>query len=115
MIKVLEKNKYYYVHLFVDEAIKGEIPEGFEINHINTIKTDNRLKTLEIITHKENVQLARNKPVISINFTSEEETLYLSLSSASLDLEIEVSNISKICRKVKSFKTAKSKKRRRSI
>lgn len=107
------KKKYYYVHLFLDEAIKGEIPEGFEINHINAIKTDNNLKHLEVITHEENVQLARNKlnpAVISINFTSEEETLYLSLSSVSLDLELEVSYISKTCRKVKSFKTAKSKK-----
>lgn len=50
------KKKYYYVHLFVDEAIKGEIPEGFEINHINAIKTDNKQ---QVITHKENVQLTR--------------------------------------------------------
>ena len=76
---------------------KGDIPKGFQIDHINAIKTDNRLKNLEIITHKENVQLARNKPVISINLATEEETLYLSLKSASLDLEIEVSNISAVC------------------
>ena len=108
MTKVWNSQRGVIGIVFVYEAIKGEIPEGFEINHINAIKTDNTLKNLDIITHKENVQLANNKPVISINPATEEETLYLSLKSASLDLEIGVSNISAVCRKV--TKTTKSKK-----
>lgn len=47
--------KTVYVHRMVYEAFKGEIPEGMEIDHINTIKTDNRLENLRVVTHQENV------------------------------------------------------------
>lgn len=66
--KSLERPKGYLLHRFIFEAIRGVIPEGFEINHKNSIKTDdNRIKNLEIITHKLNVQLAHNQKIISIN------------------------------------------------
>jgi hypothetical protein len=32
----------------------GEIPEGMVIDHINTIRTDNRLENLRCVTHLEN-------------------------------------------------------------
>lgn len=47
-----DKPKDYYIHRFVFEAIKGVIPDGFEINHTNAIKNDNRLSNLELVTHK---------------------------------------------------------------
>ena len=47
--------KFYYVHRFVWEAFNGQIPEGYEVNHINEIKTDNRLSNLNLMTHKENM------------------------------------------------------------
>ena len=65
--KSLERPKGYLLHRFIFEAIRGVIPEGFEINHKNSIKTDDRIKNLEIITHKLNVQLAHNQKIISIN------------------------------------------------
>ena len=40
------------VHRFVWETIKGPIPEDFEINHRNRIKTDNRIKNLELVTQQ---------------------------------------------------------------
>lgn len=40
-------------HRVVWFAHKGEIPEGLTINHINGIKTDNRLTNLELMTQKE--------------------------------------------------------------
>lgn len=42
------------VHRLIWEAFKGEIPEGYEIDHINTIRNDNRLENLRLLTHKEN-------------------------------------------------------------
>lgn len=43
-----------YMHKIIWEAFKGKIPEGYEIDHINTIRNDNRLENLRLVTHKEN-------------------------------------------------------------
>jgi len=40
-------------------ALKGEIPTGHEINHINGIKIDNRLVNLECVTRKEHGEKTR--------------------------------------------------------
>lgn len=42
------------VHRLVYETYIGDIPQGYEIDHINTIKTDNRLENLRCVTRKEN-------------------------------------------------------------
>jgi hypothetical protein len=39
-------------------VFKGEIPEGMEVNHINAIKTDNRLVNLELTTRQQNMDHA---------------------------------------------------------
>lgn len=49
------KEKRFRVHRLVVEAFLGKIPDGFVVNHINEIKSDNRLENLEIVTQKENV------------------------------------------------------------
>lgn len=58
-----QKNGYMYVtvcgkqilmHRFVWEAFNGEIPDGMEIDHINTIRSDNRLENMRLVTSKEN-------------------------------------------------------------
>lgn len=46
----------HYVHRFIYEWFNGPIPEGYQINHINEFKTDNRLENLELVTQKENIQ-----------------------------------------------------------
>ena len=46
--------KHILVHRLVYEAFVGEIPEGMQIDHINTIRTDNRLENLRCVTCKEN-------------------------------------------------------------
>ncbi len=43
-----------YAHRLVWEAFNGKIPEGMEIDHINTIRDDNRLCNLRLVTPKEN-------------------------------------------------------------
>ena len=48
------KGKHVLTHRLVWEAFFGEIPEGYEIDHINTIRNDNRLSNLRITTHKAN-------------------------------------------------------------
>lgn len=43
------------VHRVVVSAFVGEIPKGMDVNHINGIKTDNRISNLEICTRKQNI------------------------------------------------------------
>ena len=102
--------KNYFQHRFVFEAIKGSIPEGYEIDHKNEVKTDNRIKNLQLLTRQQNVEKSKNKPVVSINTETTKKKIFLSGKAASIELEIVRSTISNICRKVNNRKTVISKK-----
>ena len=54
------------------EAFNGEIPDGLEIDHINTIRDDNRLDNLRLVTHKENC----NNP-LTVKHRKEVQRIYL--------------------------------------
>ena len=108
--KKLKKPKSYAQHRFVYEVFKGKIPPNLEIDHRNNIKTDNRIKNLQLLTHKQNVEKSQNKTIISINLKTGEERRFDSITKASIELFINKSHISNICYKKKHFKTAKSKK-----
>lgn len=43
-----------FVHVLVWEAFNGPKPEGMQVNHINEVKTDNRLENLNLMSPKEN-------------------------------------------------------------
>lgn len=47
--------KKYLVHRLVWIAFNGQIPEGYEINHLDEVKSNNRLENLNLVTHKENI------------------------------------------------------------
>ena len=47
--------KTYLIHRLVWEAFNGSISEGYEINHLNEKKFDNRLENLNLMTHRENI------------------------------------------------------------
>ena len=47
-----------YIHRIVATCFIGSIPVGYEVNHINGIKTDNRACNLEIVTKSENAKHA---------------------------------------------------------
>ena len=111
--KKLEKPKNYYQHRFVYEVFKGPIPRFFQIDHVNNCKTDNRIKNLQILTHKQNVQKSSNKAVISTCIETGKGKRYISIKKASIVLDIHFSHISKICRK--KGKTATSKKDGKNI
>lgn len=57
------KHKLWRVHRAVYETFCGEIPAGFEIDHIDTVRTNNSLENLRIVTHKDNL----NNPLTKIH------------------------------------------------
>ena len=46
--------KTFSVHKCVWESFNGQIPDGYQINHINEDIFDNRLENLNLMTPKEN-------------------------------------------------------------
>lgn len=62
--------KCYYVHRLVWEVFNGSIPEGLQVNHINEIKTDNRLSNLNLMTCKENCNWGKRNKTVSIKLTN---------------------------------------------
>ena len=108
--KNLIKPKNYYIHRFEWECVKGVIPEGFVIDHYDSVKTNNKTENLQLLTFKENAQKGRRKPIKSFNIKNNKQKKYESITSASLELDISFSIISNICRKVNYYKTVISKK-----
>ena len=63
--KKLEKILSYSQHRFEFEVFKGPIPRCFEVDHQNNIRNDNRIKNLQLLTHKQNVEKSKNREIIS--------------------------------------------------
>ena len=50
--KNLIKPKTYYIHRFEWECVRGVIPEGFVIDHIDSVKTNNKIENLQLLSQK---------------------------------------------------------------
>ena len=106
----LKKTKIYSHHRFVYEVFKGPIPKCFEIDHVNEVKTDNRIKNLQLLSHKQNIEKSKNKKLISTCIETGKEKTFNSIKKAGIELDIDAGNISNICNQRKHYKTATSKK-----
>lgn len=70
------KRKMFYVHRLVYETFNGVIPDGYEVNHINEIKTDNSVWNLNLMTPKENINYGKRNekysdPVLQLTLDDE--------------------------------------------
>ena len=100
---------WWKIHRFVWECFNGLITKGLQIDHKDNCKTNNKIKTLQLLTPKENQNKSNKKSIISKNIGTKEKQIFDSLTKASIELKISISIISKICNKRGYFKNAKSK------
>lgn len=96
--------KNYQKHRFIFECFHGKINDDkLVIDHINNIKTDNRLENLQLITQSQNMKKANIKgqkqPAIkvrAINTNSGETHDYVSINKCSKSLDIHHASIIKV-------------------
>lgn len=50
------KRKKLYIHRLVWETFNSLIPEGYEIDHVDSDKSNNKLTNLQLFTRKENMK-----------------------------------------------------------
>lgn len=53
--RICLKKKNFFIHRLVYEAFRGKIPEGLQVDHVNSNPTDNRLENLRLVSPKENM------------------------------------------------------------
>ena len=82
-------HKIVYVHRLVFECIKDQIPEGYEINHIDSNKQNNCINNLELMTHSENIKHAykSKKYKTKIEITTDKP-----IESIKLDIKLKESD-----------------------
>ena len=91
----------------VYEAFNGQIPEGLQVNHINEIKTDNRLENLNLMTAKENLNWGtrneriakkRSKVVLQFDLNNNLVKEYQSIIQAGQETGFAFQNICACCK-----------------
>lgn len=55
-----EPNRAYRMeHRMIYEGVHGELPPGYDVDHINRDHHDNRIENLQVLTHSEHARLSR--------------------------------------------------------
>ena len=108
------KAYFFRAHRIVYETFKGKIPEGYQINHKDENKRNNRIENLEPMTCKENINYGtgierrarqQEKPVLCFDLEGNFLKRYNSVGEAAEKLHLHHVNISKICLHRYGYKT----------
>lgn len=106
------KRKTVLLHRFTYEFYNGIIPEGFQIDHCNDDKLDNRLCNLQLVTNKENcIKGAKNRrkrspprSVVTINQITSERYYFTITTRTGKELGIVPPSIQSVCEGIKKCK-----------
>ena len=103
--------KFYCVHRLVWIAFNGQIPEGYEINHLDERPVNNALSNLSLVTHKENINYGtrneragkvlkngkKSKPVLQFDLQDNFIKEYQSTHQVERELGFNQGHIVKCC------------------
>ena len=110
-----KKQKTYRAHKFIYECCIGKIPNGYQVDHINSDTIDNRLINLQLLTPSENSRKGNtgrgSKIRVAVrakNLDTGQEIIFQSMNSAGRELNICVRSICRV--KDKISKSAYSKR-----
>lgn len=99
-----KNRKKYFVHRLVAEQYIPNPENKPEVNHINGVKTDNRVENLEWVTRSENSKHAVNydlckqpKKVNQYNINGEFIKQWKSIKEAKIKLNLKNAHISQVC------------------
>ena len=107
--------KGYRKHRFIFECFHGKINDAkLVVDHVNNIKTDNRLENLQLITQSQNIKKDPRKggkllaiKVRAINIKSGESSDYDSLRECSRGLDIHHASINRVLNGYQKTATSK--------
>lgn len=69
----LGRVRKHNVHALIAAAFIGPRPTGHEVNHLDSVRTNNRVENLEYVTHGNNIRHAyRNNPAMRVPRTQGE-------------------------------------------
>ena len=108
----IAKHKTLTVHRLMAKTFLDDYYDTLEVNHINGIKTDNRIENLEMVTHSENIKKRYEIGIDGNNYKAVEqydlENNYIrswdSISDASRAYNISPTNIKNACKGI--YKTS---------
>lgn len=106
-----ENNRHKILwHRFVWECFNGIIPDGMQIDHLNTLRDDNRLCNLKLVTpkenqhnpltvqhHKEAIVKSKGKSVYKLSKTGEIIKRYDSMNDAARDSNLSSGDKISLC------------------
>ena len=97
------KVKKYLIHRLIWETFNGQIPEGYELNHLDEIPSNNRLSNLSLVTHKENINYGTrtekcSKPVLQFTLDDILVKEYPSTKQVERELGFGQGNIVNCCK-----------------
>ena len=104
-----QKNKYIRVNVLVYQTFIGEIPNGYDVHHIDNNKLNNFVENLCLIEHKKHSDLHSNdksKPIVQLTKEGEFVAEYKSSYDAERQTGICRADINKCCLNKKYHKSA---------